>query len=102
MTGITLLKHEELNSLKEILPHWQIEQNAIKREWKFKNFIEAFGFITKVALLAEGMNHHPNLKNIYSSVSIELTTHDLGGISNLDLQLAKAINELDTYLTNEK
>ena len=61
---------------------------------KFANFIEAFAFMTKVAIIAEGMNHHPEWSNVYAQVKIQLTTHDLGGVSNLDLELAKQINSL--------
>ena len=56
--------------------------------------MEAFGFMSRVALLAESRNHHPNWSNVYNRVSIELTTHDLGGLSNLDTELAIAIDTL--------
>ncbi len=94
MTRITLLTDLEMESLHKDLPGWEIQAKTLSRNWTFINFIEAFAFITKVAMLAQTMNHHPNLKNIYSTVSIELTTHDLGGISRLDVELAKAINAL--------
>ena len=97
MTKNRLLTSGELNSIKEMIPKWQLQKKMITREWSFKNFIEAFGFITKVAMLAETMNHHPNIKNIYSKVILQLTTHDLGGLSNKDIELAKAINELEVY-----
>jgi len=64
------------------------------REFKFSNFIEAFGFMTKVAIIAEGLNHHPNWENVYNSVKIELWTHSLNGLSNLDIQLAISIDKL--------
>ena len=64
------------------------------KEFKFDTFIEAFGFISKVALLSEKMNHHPNLQNSYNQVKIELTTHDIGGITTNDIDLAEAINQL--------
>ena len=64
--------------------------------WQFANFIDAFGFMTKVAMISESICHHPEWRNIYSEVSIELTTHDLKGISNLDLKLAKAIDKIIT------
>ena len=90
----SLLTKESLALLKEELPEWEIMDKRIKREWRFKNFLEAFGFITRVALLAESMNHHPEWSNVYSLVSIELTTHDLGGLSELDVKLAKSIDEI--------
>tara|TARA_Y100001968_G_C19366929_1_gene723040 strand:- start:300 stop:590 length:291 start_codon:yes stop_codon:yes gene_type:complete len=90
----TLLNQQEIESIKTELPKWRISENKIKRELKFRDFIEAFGFMTKVAIIAEGINHHPDWSNVYSSVKIELTTHDLGGLSNLDIHLANAIEKL--------
>ena len=88
------LSNEEINSLKQDLPEWKVSENKITRSFKFLNFIDAFGFMTKVALIAEGMNHHPQWSNVYSQVNIELTTHDLNGLSNLDKELAHSINKL--------
>ena len=68
--------------------------NKLRREWKFDNFVEAFGFMTRVAILAESMNHHPDWENVYSRVTILLTTHDEGGLTQRDVQLAIAINQL--------
>ena len=90
-----LLGAQALNSLQKELPKWEVQQSKLRRKWRFKNFVEAFGFMTKVALLAEAMNHHPEWSNVYSTVTIELTTHDQKGLTNLDVQLAKAINSLD-------
>ncbi len=90
-----LLNPQEITSLQQELPQWEVQGVRIKREWQFSNFVEAFGFITKVAMLSERMNHHPEWSNVYSSVIIELTTHDLGGLTDRDIQLAKAINLLD-------
>ena len=85
--------------LKEIpqkLLGWEIEGKKIKKKWLFKNFIEAFGFITRVALLAESINHHPEWNNVYGAVTIELTSHDLGGLSELDMFLAESIDQLNS------
>ncbi len=90
-----LLNTQEINSIQQELPQWEVQGIRIKREWQFSTFIEAFGFITKVAMLSETMNHHPEWSNVYSKVIIELTTHDLGGLTDRDIQLAKAINLLD-------
>tara|TARA_Y100001968_G_C19452764_1_gene769937 strand:- start:6475 stop:6765 length:291 start_codon:yes stop_codon:yes gene_type:complete len=90
----TLLNDLELKSLKTKLPKWELSNKKIKREFKFINFIEAFAFMTKVAIIAEGLNHHPDWSNVYSSVKVELTTHDLRGLSNLDIQLATSIEKL--------
>ena len=89
-----LLSPHELMSLSEELPEWEANKNLLKREWQFKNFVEAFGFITRVAMVSEAMNHHPNWSNVYSKVTIKLTTHDLGGLTYRDIKLAKAINLL--------
>ena len=64
------------------------------RQLVFRDFVEAFGFMSQVALLAETRGHHPNWSNVYNRVSIELTTHDLGGLSDLDVELATAIDAL--------
>ena len=90
-----LLKAQELSKhLEKKLLGWTLIEGRIKRKWVFRNFIEAFGFITQVALLAESMGHHPDWSNSYGTVTIELTTHDLEGVSNLDIDLAEAINLL--------
>jgi 4a-hydroxytetrahydrobiopterin dehydratase len=72
---------------------WKEENNCLKRTFKFKDFTEAFGFMTKVALVAEKMEHHPNWSNVYNTVTIELSTHDAGNVvTDLDRKLAKAID----------
>ena len=95
MKTTKLLEAQDLIPLQKDLPQWEVQQSKLRRKWRFKNFVEAFGFMTKVALLAEAMNHHPEWSNVYSTVTIELTTHDQKGLTNLDVQLAKAINSLD-------
>ncbi|MGB0953912.1 MAG: 4a-hydroxytetrahydrobiopterin dehydratase [Planctomycetota bacterium] len=72
---------------------WRIEDAMLHREFEFEDFVTAFGFMAKVASLAEEMNHHPNWENVYNRVRIRLSTHDLGGLSALDFELAKKINE---------
>ena len=89
-----LLQEEEIKELEAKIPGWEINPKHIERNVVFQNFIDAFSFMTKVALLAEKYNHHPNWENVYSKVNIKLTTHDLGGISNLDHVLASEINNL--------
>tara|TARA_Y100001970_G_scaffold200773_1_gene244242 strand:- start:14256 stop:14546 length:291 start_codon:yes stop_codon:yes gene_type:complete len=92
-----LLTDEELKELGPKIPQWDISEKHIKRDFIFKDFIEAFSFITRVALLCEKYNHHPNWENVYSKVTIRLTTHDIGGISNLDQLMASEINNLTNY-----
>ena len=74
---------------------WQEKNNTLYRQFTFKDFSEAFAFMTRVALLAERMNHHPNWSNVWNKVEITLSTHDAGDIiTGKDRQLAKAIDEL--------
>ena len=89
-----LLQDEELKELLAKIPGWEIMPDHIEREFNFSNFIEAFSFMTKIALICEKYNHHPNWENVYSKVIIKLSTHDLGGISNLDHNVASEINNI--------
>jgi len=76
------------------LANWTLSENKLYRDFAFANFIDAFGFMTRVALLAETMNHHPEFHNVYNRVEIYLTTHDAGGISMRDFTLASQIDSL--------
>lgn len=77
---------------------WKEENNRLKRTFEFKDFSEAFGFMTRVAILAETMQHHPNWSNVWNTVNIELTTHDAGNtVTEKDHNLAKAIDQLLAY-----
>ena len=74
---------------------WTEADNKLSRTFEFKNFVEAFGFMTQVAIIAEKMDHHPNWSNVYNKVTIELTTHDAGNVvTDNDRNLAKAIDGL--------
>ena len=74
---------------------WTEEQNQLKRSFTFKDFSEAFAFMTRVAFLAEAQQHHPNWSNVYNRVDIVLTTHDAGNVvTEKDRKLAKAIDQL--------
>ena len=90
----TLLSPEQQQQLERDHPHWTVVDTRLTRRFTFSDFVEAFGFMSRVALLAEARNHHPNWSNVYNRVSIELTTHDLGGLSDLDAELAAAIDAL--------
>lgn len=70
------------------------ERDAIQKTFTFKNFVEAFGFMTQAALHAEKMNHHPEWFNVYKTVKVTLTTHDVGGLSELDVKLAQIMDRL--------
>lgn len=88
------LSDQEITEGLEKLSGWGLAEGKLHFERKFKDFVEAFGFMTRVAILAEKMNHHPEWFNVYHTVKIDLTTHDAGGISERDLELAGKINKL--------
>jgi 4a-hydroxytetrahydrobiopterin dehydratase len=78
------------------LKNWALDSDgkSIKRELKFADFSDAWGFMSRVALLAESQNHHPEWSNVWNTVRITLSTHDLGGLTDKDITLAKAIDAL--------
>ena len=79
---------------------WTEENNQLKKSFKFKNFSEAFAFMTRVAFIAEKMDHHPEWKNVYNTVEISLSTHDAGNIvTDKDRKLAEGINAVYKELT---
>lgn len=82
--------------LAEDLPHWRMAEgrDAIRRAFRFRDFSEAWGFMARVALLAEAQDHHPEWSNVWNRVEILLTTHDAGGLSERDIRLARAIDAL--------
>jgi 4a-hydroxytetrahydrobiopterin dehydratase len=88
-----LLADDAITSALNGLEGWTRTGDAIVREFEFADFVDAVGFITKVGVLAERKNHHPELSNVYNRVRIALSTHDAGGITNLDISLAGEINE---------
>jgi 4a-hydroxytetrahydrobiopterin dehydratase len=92
--SISRLTDDEIEAGLGNLPRWRVVDGKLHRELKFKSFVRAFGFMSQVALLAEKRDHHPEWSNIYGTVVIDLTTHDCGGLSRRDLELASAIDEL--------
>jgi 4a-hydroxytetrahydrobiopterin dehydratase len=70
------------------------DRDAIRKVWKFGNFIDAWGFMSRAALAAEAMNHHPEWRNVYNVVDVTLSTHDCHGLSDLDLKLARRMDRL--------
>ena len=94
MPAVKKLSSEEIQSKLPALAGWALVSGKLKKEFQFQSFVEAFGFMSSVALLAESMNHHPEWSNVYNRVSIELTTHDAGGISARDFSLAEKIEAL--------
>lgn len=73
---------------------WQYKENAIEKKYEYPDFIQAFAFMTRVALLAEKANHHPDWENGYNKVKIRLTSHDVGGITDRDFNLAEQIEKV--------
>jgi 4a-hydroxytetrahydrobiopterin dehydratase len=73
---------------------WKIVGGKLHKAIEFSSFVQAFGFMTQVAIEAEKMNHHPEWHNVYNRVTIDLVTHDIGGISNFDFRLARAIDAI--------
>lgn len=88
------LSQEDISAALNDLPGWSLVNDKLSREFKFANFVEAFGFMTSAAIEAEKMNHHPEWFNVYNKVVVDLTTHDAGGITELDIELAKKMNAL--------
>jgi 4a-hydroxytetrahydrobiopterin dehydratase len=92
MTGRRLLDEDEVQAALERLPGWAVVDGRLEREFRFPDFVAAFGFMTRVALLAQSMDHHPDWTNVYDTVRVRLVTHDLGGISTWDVRLAAEIS----------
>ena len=94
--AVEKLSEEDLANWLVALPEWSLARDgtAISRTFEFADFSQAFGFMTRVALLAECQDHHPEWSNVYNRVTIELTTHDAGALSHRDPRLAKAIDKL--------
>lgn len=76
------------------VPEWTIVDEKLHREFQFANFIEAFGWMSSAALIAESVGHHPEWCNVYNRVAVDLTTHDAGGLSELDFELARRMDKL--------
>lgn len=80
------------------LPGWSLEKGKLHREYQFRDFVEAWGFMTSAALRIQEMDHHPEWSNVYQKVRIDLVTHSVGGVSALDLKLAATLEELASRL----
>ena len=90
----TQLSPDEITAALEQLEEWRLQDGRLVREYVFANFVEAIGFMMRAAIWAERLNHHPEWQNVYRTVVVELTTHDAGGITALDIELATKMNEL--------
>ena len=92
----TLLTEDEIAELLAEHPQWRRDGNKLVRSYEFADFIEAFGFMAKVALVSEKLFHHPEWSNVYNRVDIAITDHAAGGISNNDLAWIERVERLDT------
>jgi 4a-hydroxytetrahydrobiopterin dehydratase len=92
------LTEREIEARAQALPSWRVADGRLHRELKFASFVEAFGFMSALALVAERMNHHPEWTNVYNKVSITLWTHDSGGLTRLDFELAEAAEDMAKQL----
>jgi 4a-hydroxytetrahydrobiopterin dehydratase len=88
------LSDREIDKELAELVGWKIVDGKLQKAIEFSSFVQAFGFMTQVAIEAEKMNHHPEWHNVYNKVTIDLVTHDIGGISNFDFRLARAIDAI--------
>jgi 4a-hydroxytetrahydrobiopterin dehydratase len=89
------LSQIDINEELKKLPGWSVVNEKLHKEFQFESFNQAFGFMTRAAMEIEKMNHHPEWFNVYNKTTIELTTHDAGGITKNDVNLAKILNSLE-------
>lgn len=88
------LSEEQISEELKNLSGWIVKDEKLHKDFEFCSFNEAFGFMTRASMEIEKMNHHPEWFNVYNKLSIDLTTHDAGGITQNDIQLAKILNSL--------
>lgn len=87
------MSKSDLETQIATLDGWERRPDRLVKQFKFKDFVSAFGWMAQIALIAERTNHHPEWRNVYHRVDVELTTHDTGGISERDTALARAMDE---------
>ena len=88
------LSSEQISEQLKNLPGWSVKEEKLHRDFEFESFNQAFGFMTRAAMEIEKMNHHPEWFNVYNKLTVELMTHDAGGITENDIELAKILNSL--------
>ena len=94
MKNMIRLSQTEIDEELEKLHGWSIINEKLHKEFSFDSFNQAFGFMTRAAMEIEKMNHHPEWFNVYNRITVDLTTHDAGGITKNDVDLAKILNSL--------
>lgn len=92
-----VLSANELDLALSQLDGWSLEQGKLHRQYQFKSFVDAFGFMASMALVSEAMGHHPEWLNVYNKVTIDLVTHDAGGITMKDINWAKKANAIAQF-----
>ncbi len=92
--GLAKLSDDQIKEKLKELQGWQLVNGKLHKEFQFKDFNQAFGFMTSAALHAEKMDHHPEWFNVYNKLKVDLMTHDAGGITENDVKLAKILNSL--------
>lgn len=88
------LSETEIGQALATLPGWDVRDGKLHREYRFGDFVHAFGFMATAAIAIEKMNHHPEWSNVYNRVTVDLTTHDAGGISARDFELARLLDSI--------
>jgi len=88
------LSSAEIDQALDGVPGWEVRNGKLHREFRFRNFNQAFGFMTRAALYSETMNHHPEWSNVYATVVVDLVTHSADGITKLDFTLAKRMSAI--------
>jgi 4a-hydroxytetrahydrobiopterin dehydratase len=96
------LSDAEIEQALEGVPGWMVRGGKLHREFRFRNFNQAFGFMTRAALCSEAMNHHPEWSNVYATVIVDLVTHSADGITKLDFDLAKKMNGISEEFSKRK
>ena len=94
MSRPTVLSPGEVSARLDSLPGWVHSDGALRRDFLFEDFAEAFAFMTRVALAAEKLDHHPDWSNVWNRVTVSLSTHDAGGVTDLDFRLADVMQRL--------
>ena len=93
-----ILSNKQLNEYLEDLNGWSVVNEKLSKTFKFSNFIQAFGFMTQVAITSEAMDHHPEWSNVYNRVEINLVTHSEGCITKLDIELAMKVDSISSSI----
>jgi 4a-hydroxytetrahydrobiopterin dehydratase len=94
MAKLPRLTDQEIETALARLPEWQVIDGKLHKDYRFTDFVHAFGFMATAALKIQVLDHHPEWFNVYGTVKVDLTTHDSGGISEKDVQLAQILDQL--------